>query len=132
MAKQTHVKAEDTKGSQLQLVQHDTDSPLLPVAQLEKLHAFRPDLVDWVCKQTELEAQSRRERQKRLDRFVLTERISGQLAGTLIAFIGIGASVLLAFHGQREVASILGGGTLIGLVTVLVQGRKTAQAPNSD
>jgi hypothetical protein len=93
MAKQTHVKAEDTQGSQLQLVQHDTDSPILPVTQLEKLHAFRPDLVDWVCKQTEEEAQSRRQRTRRVDRYVLTERIFGLVAGTLIALVGMGASV---------------------------------------
>ncbi len=127
MAKQTHVKAQDTQGSRLQLVQHDTDSPLLPVAQLEKLHAFRPDLVDWVSRQTEEEAKSRLERTHRVDRYILTERVSGLVAGTMIAMVGIGASVYLAVMGQSAVAGIIGGGTLVGLVTVLVQGRKESR-----
>ena len=129
MAKHTHVKAQNQNGNSLQLTQHETDSPVLPVAQLEQLHAFRPDLVDWVKDQTEQEAISRRERRNRVDMFILIERLSGLVAGLLISCVGIGAAVYLALSGQPAVASVIGGGTLVGLVTVLVQGKK---APKSN
>jgi hypothetical protein len=129
MAKHTHVKAQNQNGNSLQLTQHETDSPVLPVAQLEQLHAFRPDLVDWVKDQTEQEAVSRRERRNRVDMFILIERLSGLVAGLLISCVGIGAAVYLALNGQPTVASVIGGGTLVGLVAVLVQGKKTSK-PN--
>lgn len=129
MAKHTHVKAQNQNGNSLQLTQHETDSPVLPVAQLEQLHAFRPDLVDWVKDQTEQEAVSRRERRNRVDMFILIERLSGLVAGLIISCVGIGAAVYLALNGQPAVASVIGGGTLVGLVAVLVQGKKTSK-PN--
>jgi hypothetical protein len=128
MAKHTHVKAQNQNGNSLQLTQHETDSPVLPVAQLEQLHAFRPDLVDWVKDQTEQEAVSRRERINRVDMFILIERLSGLVAGLIISCIGIGAAVYLALNGQPAVASVIGGGTLVGLVAVLVQGKKTSKS----
>lgn len=125
MAKQTQVRANHPQGNSVQVTQHETDSPVLPVSQLQQLHGFRPDLVDWVRDQTEKEALARRQRTSRIDLFILIERIAGLVAGTLIACIGMGAAVFLALKDQSTVASIIGGGTLVGLVTVLVQGKKT-------
>jgi hypothetical protein len=125
MAKHTQVKAQNQNGNSLQLTQHETDSPVLPVAQLEQLQAFRPDLVDWVRDQTESEAVARRARQSRVDVFIFAERIAGLLAGTLISCLGMGAAIFLALKGQATVACVIGGGTLVGLVTVLVQGKKS-------
>ena len=42
MAKHTQVKAQNPNGNSLQLTQHETDSPVLPVAQLEQLQAWWP------------------------------------------------------------------------------------------
>ena len=105
MAKHTQVKAQNPNGNSLQLTQHETDSPVLPVAQLEQLQAFRPDLVDWVRDQTENESVARRTRQSRVDFFIFVERIAGLVAGTLISCLGMGAAIL----------------------TVLVQGKKSAK-----
>jgi len=127
MAKHTQVKAHNPNGNSVQLTQHETDSPVLPVAQLEKLHVFRPDLVDWIRDQTEKEAQARRVRTVRIDTFILIERIAGLVAGTLNSCLGMGAATFLALNGQSTVACVIGGGTLVGLVTVLVQGKKSAK-----
>ena len=127
MAKHTQVKAQNQNGNSLQLTQHETDSPVLPVAQLEQLQAFRPDLVDWVRDQTESEAIARRARLAKLDIFIFVERIAGLLAGTLISCLSMGAAIFLAMNGQPAVAGVIGGGTLVGLVTVLVQGKNSAK-----
>ena len=42
MAKHTQVKAQNPNGNSLQLTQHETDSPVLPMAQLEQLQAWWP------------------------------------------------------------------------------------------
>ena len=123
MAKQTHVRAQNDRGQSLQVSQHETDSPILPVPQLEQLHNFRPDLVDWVTAQTEKEAEHRRAREDKVNGYVFFERISGIVGGVLISMFGLGISAYVALHGQPWVAGVIGGGTLVGIVGVLVQGR---------
>lgn len=34
----------------------EIDTPVLPVEHMERLHQFRPDIVDWILRQTENEA----------------------------------------------------------------------------
>ena len=122
MSKHTQVKAQNDKGS-VQLTQHETDSPILPVPQLEQLHAFRPDLVDWVKEQTEKEAAFRRTRTETVDRYVLIERIGGLAAGFILSLFGLSVAAYLGLHGQPWLAGTLGGGTLVSIVAILVQGR---------
>lgn len=124
MGKHTQLQAKSPNGDQLQLTAHDTDSPVLPVAQLKALHEFRPDLVDWVTKQTEEEARFRRTRQTRVDGYIFAERILGQVTGALIAGLGLGIACYLAVNGHEGVAMAVGGGTLVSIVAVLVSGRK--------
>jgi hypothetical protein len=129
VARHTRIQAQSKDGEQFDVTAHESDSPLLPVAQLERLHGFRPDLVDWVIENTREEAVARRKRTARVDAFVLIERVGGLVAGFLIAFAGIVAAAYLAINGQPWVAAVLGGGTLVSIVTVLVTGRKAPAAP---
>lgn len=100
------VKAEAKSGNGDHLTIHsqDTDSPVLPVAQLERLHAFRPDLVDFVIEQTRSEAEHRRLREKRIDIFVLIERVLGQLSAIVLAVLGIGGGIYAGMQGLQAVA----------------------------
>lgn len=132
MGKHTQLQARSPNGDQLQVTAHDTDSPVLPVAQLKALQEFRPDLIDWVLQQTEAEATFRRSRQTRVDRYVFTERILGQVAGTLIAAFGLGIACYLAVTGHENAAIAVGGGTLVSIVTVLVSGRKPSPKPSAN
>ena len=51
------------------------------------------------------------------------ERRMGQFLGFGIALLGIGSSVYLAITNHELTASVLGGTTLVGLVSVFVAGR---------
>lgn len=116
-------KTDDT--SQEVMVSHTTtDSPIIPVEHLERLHAFRPDRVDWIFDQTELEATERRAERKRVNTFVFTERIVGQVFGLIIGLSGLGAAVYLGVHGDTVVGSVVGGGTLGALVSAFIVGKK--------
>lgn len=99
-------------GDKLTVQTQETDSPILPVAQLEQLHAFRPDLVDFVIEQTKLEANHRRSRDNRVNIFIFVERMFGQLAAIVVAALGIGGGIYTGLHGQP----ILGG--TIATVTI--------------
>ena len=81
MSRQTTTAARD-RDKAVVLHQSETDSPALPVAQLEKLHDFRPDIVDWVKDQTQIEAEHRRSQNSRINMFVFIERILGQIVST--------------------------------------------------
>lgn len=52
--------SKSSAGNEVTLHQQETDAPILPIAQLERLHSFRPDLVDFVVDETRNEAQHRR------------------------------------------------------------------------
>jgi len=52
------AQAKNSRGDELTLHAQDTDAPILPVASLEHLHEFRPDLVDFVITQTATEART--------------------------------------------------------------------------
>jgi hypothetical protein len=49
------------------------------------------------------------------------------LLNASLGCLGMGAAIFLALNGQATVACVIGGGTLVGLVTVLVQGKKSAK-----
>lgn len=124
MGKHTQVKAQNDKGS-VSVSQHDSDSPLLPVPQLEHLHQFRPDLVDWVRDQTQIEAEERRKRTTTVDRYIFSERTLGTILGALVALTGLCLAAYLSLTGHEKTAQVLGGGTLVSMVAVLVTGRMT-------
>ncbi|MBL1263341.1 hypothetical protein [Candidatus Methylomicrobium oryzae] len=53
MAKSTHASVKRRHGD-LTVQQHETDSPIIPVHQIEQLHPFRPDRIDWTFEQPRL------------------------------------------------------------------------------
>lgn len=62
---------------------------------------------------------------------VYNERRLGQILGFCIAFLGLAASVYLGSSGHEITASVIGGTTLVGLVSVFVIGR-ISKATNID
>jgi hypothetical protein len=67
----------------------------LPIAQIEKLHSFRADRVDWVFDQTQLEAEYRRKQRNKINNFVFVERLIGQICALAIGMAGIFVGGLL-------------------------------------
>lgn len=102
--------------------EHETDAPLLPVAHLEKLQEILPEKVDWVFEQTKTEGEFRRTEQRRINTFVFIERIVSIVSGLVIGALALGTSAYLALHGSEAVAAVIGGTTVVGLVTVFVIG----------
>jgi uncharacterized membrane protein len=100
-----------------------TDSPILPIEHLERLAQIAPHRVDWVFDQTEAESEFRRGETKRVNTMVFMERMAGLVFALLLAIGGLGGAMYLAIEGKEATASIIGGATLVGLVTAFIVGR---------
>jgi hypothetical protein len=116
-AKVTHEHGE------LTVQQHETDSPILPVAQLEHLHNFKPEAVDWVIQQTQIEAEFRRSENSRINTLVFTERLTGQIFALIIGLSGIGTGGYVAVHGQPWAGTVIASLAITGLAAVFLTGR---------
>ncbi|MGB9094830.1 MAG: hypothetical protein WCB93_12010, partial [Gallionella sp.] len=88
-----HTNAKVTRkrdgNSELTLSEHETDSPIVPVAQLERLHVFKPEAVDWVINQTQIEAEHRRKETSRINGYIFAEHLIGQIFALVIGICGI-------------------------------------------
>lgn len=123
MGKHTTANVRDRE-RELTVQQHETDSPIIPVAQIERLHHFRPDLVDWIFSQTQVEAEYRRSESKRVNTFVFIERVLGQIFALLIGLGGIIGGVYAATNGQPWAGGIIASLAITGLAAVFLTGRR--------
>ena len=109
-----HVKS---RAGEMVVQDHQTDAPLLPIASIERLHQIRPDRVDWLFEQTQLEAANRRSEQHRLNGFVFAERMLGIVAALVIGVCGIAGGLYAAIQGHEWLGGIVATvtiGTLAG------------------
>jgi hypothetical protein len=104
------------RGNEVAVSSTTTDAPILPIEQIEKLQQIAPHRVDWVFDQTEAESRHRRDEIRRVNTFVFVERLLSLVFALVIATGGLGCAVYLALSGRELTASIIGGGTLAGLV----------------
>lgn len=118
----SHTRLQADKGG-VNVSSTTSDSPILPIEQLDRLREIAPNRVDWVFEQTEAESRFRRMENHRINTMTFTEHILGLVFALLIAVFGLGAAVYLAMHDKEVTASIIGGGTVVGLVTAFIAGR---------
>ena len=119
----SHTKVQAGRG-QLNVSSTTTDSPILPIEQIERLREIAPHRVDWVFDQTQIESNSRRSETKRINTMLFVERMAGLIFALLISVLGVGSAVYLALQDKEITASIIGGVTLVGLVAAFIEGRK--------
>lgn len=110
--KRVAVGARNGKGDEVQVHHQESDSPIVYSNELEKLHSFRPDLVDWVVKMTTEEALERRKQTNRTNKFIFVERILGQLFAGVISLCGILGGGYIALHGQPTAGAAIASITI--------------------
>lgn len=114
-----------SRDTEVRVSQTTTDSPLLPVEQISRLRDLAPERVDWIFEQTEIEAEFRRTETRRINTMTFVERMAGLLFALLVAVFGLGVSAYLALNGHEVTASIIGGTTIVGLVSAFILGRNS-------
>ena len=117
MSRQTTAHVKGRGGSEMVVQDNHSDAPLLPIAGIDRLHAIRPDRVDWVFEQTQIEAETRRNEQTRINTFIFVERISGMLAALLVGVCGVGGGIYAALQGHDWLGGVVAT-TTIGTLAV--------------
>lgn len=110
MAKNNKMALAKQKGDTIEemtIQNQEIDTPVLPIEHMERIYQFRPDIIDWILKETETEATHRRQRNKSLDCKVFIERILGQVFGFLIGIVGITAGAIVAIKGFSKAGCVI-------------------------
>lgn len=115
------AEAKNKNGDQITLHSQDTDALILPVPQLEALHQFRPDLVDLVVRETQLEAAHRRKQEVRVNVFIFVERLIGQIAAVLLALMGISGGIYAGIKGQPWLGGVIVSATIGTLAVTFIR-----------
>jgi len=100
-----------------------TDGPILPIDQLERLYAIKPDAVDWVIQQTQIEAEHRREETSRVNSFIFIEHLLGQFSALLIGAAGILGGSWVATSGQPWAGVTIAAAVITGLAVAYLKGK---------
>jgi hypothetical protein len=98
------------------------------MAQIERLREILPEKVDWVFQQAAEEGRFRRAETRRINTLVAFERIGSMLSGLIIGCFSLSVSAYLAMHGHDWVAGVIGGTTVVGLVSAFVIGQRKPPA----
>lgn len=125
IAKPGAAKAPRRRGAQA--MPEPGDIPVLPVDQLERLHAIKPDAVDWVIQQTQIEAEHRREETSRVNGFILLEHLLGQFLALLIGATGLLGGSWVAVNGQPWAGTAIAVSAIAGLTVAQLSGKKSRQ-----
>jgi hypothetical protein len=120
-----HTKLSANQAGEVAVSSTVTDSPILPIEQIERLKELVPGRVEWVFDQTQVEAEHRRSENRRINTLVFVERLIALSFALAIALSGMFASVYLAMHDHDVASAVMGGATLASMVTAfLVKGNK--------
>lgn len=119
----TTAKATTKSGNEMTFQQHETDSPIIPVAQMERLQAFKPEAVDFIIAQTKAEAEHRREQDGKINDRVFIEHVIGQVFALIIGCGGIYAGSVVALAGQAWAGATIATASITGLAVVFLTGR---------
>ena len=103
----TSAQGRDSDGAEFALQSTQSDAPIIPIGSIERLHAIRPDRVDWVFEQTTQEADTRRREQHRVNTFEFVERILGMLCAVAIGAAGILGGLYAALQGHDWLGGIV-------------------------
>lgn len=114
----------DRQSGYMTLHHQETDSPILPIAHIEKLQSFRPDIVDFIVNETGQEGATRRAEQLRHNTFVFIERILGQLIAAGVCCATLYAAYQTALAGHDWPAAVIGSTAVIGLAAAFLNGRR--------
>ena len=87
-----------------------------------------PEKVDWVFDEAKKEGEFRRSETRRVNTLVAIERLGSMLSGLIIGCVALGVSAYVAMRGHDTVAGIIGGTTVVGLVSAFVIGQRKTPA----
>ncbi len=122
------VQEENQNNEQPNILAHEQkqyyfQGPLPAPQILEKYNEVIPNAAERILTMAEKDADFQREITHKAIELESNERRLGQILGFCIGCIALSLSAVSLFLGYPTTASIIGGTTVVGLVTVFVTGR---------
>lgn len=105
--------------------------PIPSPDSLGKYNTIIPNGADRIMKMAENQQEHRIKIEDKVIASQSIQSILGQIFGLIIGVFGIVGGVILGMYGNPYVGGVIGGGTVISLVTVFVLGKKY-QKENKD
>ena len=99
--------------------------PLPPPAVLKEFNQIVPGAAGRIIKMAEGQFTHRTEIEKKVIDSDISRSKWGQVLGFIIAILGLLVSLITILRGQEVSGSIIGGGTLVSLVSVFMYGTKS-------
>jgi hypothetical protein len=121
VSRQTNAHARIKDGSELLVQDTQSDAPLLPIAGIERLHKIRPERVDWIFDQTQIEAEHRRIENHRVNTFIFIERFTALVFALVVGLCGIGGGIHAALQGHDWLGGIVASVTIGSLAVAFVR-----------
>ncbi len=114
------------KDSSFVVQHHESDSPLLPVAQMERLASISPEAIPFILEQTTKEAEYRRQESMRINRRVFATRTIGQFCALMVALAAIvgGCYIAIKNPDHAYAGSIIASAAIVGLAIAFISERK--------
>ena len=113
------------KKTALLVRQQESDAPFLPVDELERLHRFRPDTIDWVLERTDQEIDWRRSQIEKTNSRIFLERILGQILGAIIGLSGVIGGIIAIYMKSAWAGGIIATVAIGTLAVAFVRGGNT-------
>ena len=104
--------------------EHRISGPLPTPDTLLGYDEVLPGAAERIMRMAEKEQASAREVEEIAVRAVTADNRRGQIFGFLVALAAFGTAGWLGYLGHETAAAIVGGGTVVALVTVFVTGRR--------
>lgn len=109
----------------IQAIKGESFSGPIPHPELlQKYETIHPGFAERFVSMAERQLDHRIECENKVVNGSLAESKRGQNYGLIVSLLFLAASVFLGFYGHDWLAGILGGGTLVSLVTIFVIGKK--------
>lgn len=120
----------EKRGRAVQILLARSTSHTGPIPSPEAFERYGQTLgnaPDRILRMAEKQSDHRIEVERQAIRRQLNQSGAGQILAALLAICCIGAATWLSLHDHDTVAGIIGGTTVVGLVTVFVYGKKSQQ-----
>ena len=101
--------------------------PLPKAEDLAKYEALLPGAADRIFVMAEKQLSHRHDLERTVVHGNVAAQKLGQVFGLVVALFALGASAYLGVHGKEAAAAVIGGSTVLGLVSLFVTGRNRQQ-----
>jgi uncharacterized membrane protein len=122
----------NTAIAEFQRFEASYSGPLPPAEDLRKYDEVLPGAAERIMKMAEAQSGHRRDLEQRIIRIESRNSFAGILFAAAICIIAVVISAVLILRGHETAGTIIGGTSLVGLVSVFIYGTRANRNNGSE